>query len=99
MGIRNWIAVVVMVGSWACAAAQEQQHAADPHRIEVQVHEAGKDASFPELLPVDLSSLMADKCDASRSGEVELSFIVDADGQPHNVMFVHPIGNDLDRLA
>jgi TonB family protein len=99
MGIRNWIAVVVMLGSWACAAAQEKQPVVEPHRMEVQVYEAGKKASFPELLPVDLSSLMSDKCDASRSGEVELSFIVDSDGQPHNVMFVHPIGNDLDRLA
>ncbi|WP_058186248.1 energy transducer TonB [Terracidiphilus gabretensis] len=99
MKTRKWIAFVVMLGGWAYASAQEKQPAVDPQRVEVSLYEAGKVASFPELLPADLSSLMADKCDKSASGEVELTFIVDADGHPRNVMFIHAIGNDLDRLA
>jgi len=65
----------------------------------VKVYKPGKEASFPERLPIDLSSIITDKCERATSGETVLSFIVDATGSPHNVMFVHPTGDDIDRMA
>jgi TonB family protein len=32
-------------------------------------------------------------------GEVVLSILVDATGRPRNLMFLHPLGNDLDKFA
>jgi TonB family protein len=33
------------------------------------------------------------------AGKVVLSVLVDESGQPHNIMFLRPLGNDLDKLA
>jgi TonB family protein len=98
--IWNWIAFVVMLAGFMYATAQEQQKpAVDPQRTEFQIHEAGKEASFPELLPADLSSVITDKCGYEATGEIELSFIVDSEGHPHNVIMMRAVGSDLDKLA
>jgi TonB family protein len=109
MSSKLSIALLLVLALCACAAAQEQSAApgAQPGAAAVQaqgptavdVHQAGKDASFPELLPTDLSSAISDNCEHTGAGEVELSFIVDAEGKPHNVMLVRAVGNDLDLLS
>jgi TonB family protein len=97
---RNWIAFVVMLAGWVYVAAQGQQKpAADPQRVEVRLYEAGKGASFPELLHADLSSVITDKCGYEATGEIELSFIVDSQGHSHNVIMMRAVGSDLDKLA
>lgn len=38
-------------------------------------------------------------CQSSTSGIVMLAAVIDSTGQPYNIQFVRPLGNDLDRLA
>ncbi len=95
----SWIVFAAALACCVCGSAQENAPVPDSTRTVVQVYEAGKRASFPELLPSDLSSIITDNCGNVATGEVELSFLVDAEGRTHHVMLVRAIGNDLDRLA
>lgn len=62
----------------------------------VTVYKAGDGVMVPELIPINLTVA---ECEAPVYGKVELATIVDVSGAPRNIMFVHPLGNDLDRLA
>lgn len=62
----------------------------------VTLNKAGGGVTAPGLIPMQFTT--AD-CETPISGEVELATIVDISGAPRNIMFVHPLGNDLDALA
>jgi len=53
----------------------------------------------PELLPLNPIPIPTGKCKNKQDGIVILSVIVDATGQPRNLMFFHPVGTDLDKFA
>jgi TonB family protein len=65
----------------------------------VKVYAAGPDVTAPELLASDLPPISTEKCKVKKDGTVVLSLLVDATGRPRNIMFLRPIGSDLDRLA
>jgi TonB family protein len=62
----------------------------------VMVYKVGNGVTAPELLPIKFTTA---ECERPCSGEVELTAIVDTSGVPRSIMFVHPLGNDLDWLA
>ena len=62
------------------------------------VYYAGPGVTAPELLPITLTGAATGRC-KKVDGTAVLSVIVDAKGEPRDVYFVRPIGNDLDKLA
>jgi TonB family protein len=71
----------------------------DAQSAPVKVYGAGSVATAPELLPPSLTPFPTEKCKKKVDGKVVLSVTVDAAGQPRNLMFIHPLGTDLDRFA
>ena len=67
-----------------------------PH---VKVYSPGGDVAAPELASVGLRPVPNEQCREKQNGKVEFSFLVDTDGMPRNIMFVKPVGWDLDLLA
>ena len=65
----------------------------------VKVYAVGAEVAAPELLPAAPIALSTEKCKNKFEGKAVLSLIVDAAGIPQNVMFIRPVGTDLDRLA
>ena len=72
---------------------------ADAQPAPVKVYAVGPGVTTPALLPLNLPPFPAEKCKKKMDGEVELSVIVDADGRPRNLGFLHPLSNDLDKFA
>ncbi|MGA8087199.1 MAG: energy transducer TonB [Terracidiphilus sp.] len=65
-----------------------------------KIYSAGPDVTAPELLPHQVSQpYVNDHCTGDQQGKVTFSLIVDANGEPRNVFFLHPLGADLDVLA
>jgi TonB family protein len=73
--------------------------AANDQQARVKVYAVGPGVTAPELLPLNLAPIPAEKCKKNANGIVILSIIVDAAGQPRNLTFFHPVGTDLDKLA
>jgi len=68
-----------------------------PNRV--KVYAAGRDVTAPVLLPVSLPVSETSDCKVKVDGEVELAMLVDTEGVPRNLMFVRPLGTDLDKYA
>ncbi|UWZ82628.1 energy transducer TonB [Occallatibacter riparius] len=95
--MRNGLFVLaLLVSALSLAAAQQsvKLEVAEPETV--RVFKAGNGVTAPELLPTSFAT--AD-CATPLSGEIELATIIDVSGAPRNIMFVHPLGNDLDSLA
>lgn len=71
----------------------------DMQPAHVKVYAVGPGVTAPELLPLDVPPIPSAKCKKKADGIVILSVIVDATGQPRNLMFFHPVGTDLDKFA
>lgn len=80
------------------AQAQPQQKtAAQPERVKVYDFRSG--VVPPKLLPMDPPIPWTKKCINDWDDEVELSLLVDTAGKPRNIMFLHPSGSAMDRVA
>jgi TonB family protein len=94
------VAVLIALAASYCGGQSSAPAAKDATQKErVKVYAAGAGVSAPELLPLNSPPLDAAKCKKKANGMVMLSVIVDAEGRPRNLMFYHPVGNDLDRFA
>jgi len=96
-----YFAVCAALTICACGISMGQAVGAVPsdQSDPVKVYALGKDVTAPELLPADVAGTISPGCEGSIAGKVVLSAIVDASGRARNIMFVHPLGNALDRLA
>ena len=72
---------------------------ANPQTAQVKVYVVGPDVTAPELLPLNLTPFSAEKCKKKVDGKVVFSVIVDTAGRPRNIMFLQPLGTELDRFA
>jgi TonB family protein len=72
---------------------------ADAQPDRVMVYSVGPEVTAPELLPLNLPPFSSGKCKKKADGIVILSVIVDATGHPRNLMFLQPVGTDLDKFA
>lgn len=68
-----------------------------PENVKVYSKEQG--VILPQLLPQSLPVPDHIKCNEKFDGKVELSLLVDAEGHARNIMFIQPVGNDIDRFA
>lgn len=61
----------------------------------------GARVATPVLLPVKPLELSSEKCKKKnqRNEEIHLSLIVTSDGKTRRIIFLHPLGNDLDQKA
>jgi TonB family protein len=65
----------------------------------VRVYASGQDVIAPSLLPSNLPFTGTEKCKKKFNGKVILSVIVDSSGRPRNLMFLRPLGTELDAFA
>ena len=98
--IRAALAAALAVGLGGAAAFDHSGDAPSTTSTSpVKVYQIGGDVKAPELLPSDVANAAAADCQGSMAGEVVLSGIVDSTGRARNIMFIHPLGNSLDKLA
>ena len=90
------LAISILNGQQSAPATPPQ--AADATSDRVKVYSPGPDVTAPELLPIEMP-LSNGKCKEEPEGKVTLATVIDAGGQPHNVTYLQPVGNDLDKLA
>jgi hypothetical protein len=89
---------VALAASYACGQ-QTNPFAAPAQPERVKVYAVGPGVTAPELLPLNVNSMFTGKCNAKVDGKVELSLLVDTTGHPRNIMFLKPLGTELDRSA
>ena len=65
----------------------------------VKVYAIGKGVSAPRILPFSTEGLPRKTCDFRQDGVVKLSLLVDTAGRPRDIMFLRPLGVDLDGFA
>lgn len=71
----------------------------DSRPARVKVYVVGPDVTAPDLIPPNLAPITTGNCKKKVDGKVVLSVLVDATGNPRNIMFLKPLGSDLDKLA
>jgi TonB family protein len=71
----------------------------DASTAKVKVYTVGPGVRAPELLPFTPPSFSDEKCRKKVNGVVKLSILVDTKGLPLNIMFLQPLGSDLDKFA
>jgi TonB family protein len=81
------------------AASLAPSLAADTKPERVKVYAVGPDVTAPELLPLDRTPIAAENCKKNVDGKVVLSVIVDAKGNPRNLMITKTVNADLDKMA
>jgi TonB family protein len=96
--------VALLVGFSASFSGGQQADPSAPPKPDsqparVKVYTVGPGVTAPELLPPNLAPIPTGKCKKKVDGKVVLSVLVDETGQPRNLMFLRPLGTDLDRLA
>jgi|SRR5580658_7331143 TonB family protein len=91
------LAAIRSGGQESISSSGQVQIDAQPTRVKVYSIEPGLTA--PDLLPLNISPMPQGKCKAKVDGTVQLSILVDATGRPRNLMFLHPLGTDLDKIA
>lgn len=101
---RLLIAALFVVSSASFFGGQQTGASApspvpDVQPARVMVYAVGPGVTAPELLPLNLDPIPAGKCKKKEDGTAVLSFLVDTAGRPRNIMFLRPLGTDLDRLA
>jgi len=89
---------VLATGS-ACAqqAPPAPPHAPPPEHV--TVYAAGRDIKAPVLVPFERDLSPHKKCKLREDGSIVFSLLVDTAGQPRDIMFLRPLGTDLDRFA
>ena len=103
--MRVLSAVVLFVGLGTSlsegqqAAPSAPQAKQDAESARVKVYAVGPDVTAPELLPLSPVPDLVEKCGKKTDGKVVLSVLVDTVGHPRNIMFLKPLGTDLDKLA
>ena len=89
----------------SCANGQQANSSVPTAQLDVQagqvkVYAGDPGMKLPELLPLNLPPIQQDeKCKVKQNGKVTLSLLVDTAGRPRNIMFLEPLGTELDRLA
>jgi TonB family protein len=99
-----WVNAILVAAATGLAASQQttspnagQQKGIDAERV--KVYGVGPRVTAPEFIPTNLPPIISERCKKKMDGKVELSLLVDTTGRTRNLMFIHPLGNDLDRLA
>jgi len=85
--------------NWEQTSSSASSKLTDAAPAPVKVYSVGSGVTAPELIPPNSPPIPSEKCKKKVDGSVVLSVIVDAAGRPHNIMFLQPLGSDLDKFA
>ncbi|MGA3010744.1 MAG: energy transducer TonB [Terracidiphilus sp.] len=103
--MRTLFAVALFVVSSVSFSGGQQVSTSAPSSLPdaqpapVKVYAVGPGVTAPEFVPLSLAPISAGKCKKKLDGMAALSFLVDTTGHPRNIMFLRPLGNNLDKLA
>jgi len=103
--MRALMAVVLSVGlGTSISGGQQAAPSAPPAKqdaqpVRVKVYSVGPDVTAPVLLPLAPFTNPVAKCKNKEDGKVLLSLLVDPTGRPRNLVFLQPLGTDLDKFA
>jgi TonB family protein len=64
----------------------------------IQVYRLGKDATAPELIPIDYSAALGSDCERTEQVKTELKYIVDTSGLPHEIQLNEEIDGNTAQL-
>jgi hypothetical protein len=97
MKLQSALRISVLFAASALSAQTPQTPSqGDP----IKIYTPGPGVTTPELLPLTVShQYVSDHCKGEQQGNVVFSLIIDAKGEPRNIYFLNPIGDDLDVLA
>lgn len=99
-----WFVALFVVSSASYSGGQQSNSSTPPpvpdaQPARVKVFAVGPGVTAPELLALGPPPAYAGKCKKKMNGAAVLSVLVDATGRPRNIMFLRPLGNDLDKFA
>jgi TonB family protein len=102
--MRFLILTMFLVMTAKCGRAQQDvpsdlSKATGSKLMSVKVFAVGAEVTAPEILPVAPPVFSGDKCKEKLNGEVSISFLVDTSGRSRNLVFLKPLGSDLDMVA
>jgi hypothetical protein len=72
---------------------------ADDQPERVKVYAVGPGATAPQLLSTSPIQIDAGECKKKVDSKVIFSVLVDSTSQPRNLMFLKPLGNEMDKFA
>ena len=102
---KCWILALFILLSMGVTGGQQQTSpstqspTAEEQPTRVKVYAVGAGVTAPELLSLNLPPFSSKNCQKNVDGKVVLSVIVNTAGQPRNIMFIHPLGTELDKFA
>lgn len=99
LGIALFLVSVTGISRGQQSTPDKAAQPADAKPESVKVYSPGPDVTAPELLPLNLTPIVPEKCKKKEDGAVILSELVDTTGRPRNLIFLHATGTDLDRFA
>lgn len=99
-----WSIALFCVLSTSFASGQQTNASSPATQANVQsssvrVFAVGPEVTAPKLLPASVPLIPIEDCMIKLDGEVTLSFLVETNGHPRNLSFLHPLGSDLDKFA
>jgi TonB family protein len=103
--MRAFWVIALFIGLGASLSSGQQAGPSTPppktdaQQARVKVYAVGPGVTAPELLPLNLTGISAGTCKKKMDGKVVLSVLVDETGTPRNIIFLKPLGTDLDKLA
>jgi hypothetical protein len=103
-GLSHFAIVAVALATTACSAQQipvypDTVNSNLPLPEQVELFNNAPGVVEPVLLPQQLAPLSTKCVGAKDSGTVAFSFVIDANGEPRNVIFKRAIANQIDLLA
>lgn len=103
--MRRFLLSALFVATTASISAGQQTGPSAPPKLmdalpgPVQVYAVGAGVAAPELLTPNTIPIPDEKCKKKVDGKVLFSVLVDTTGRPRNVMFLRPLGTDMDKFA
>ncbi len=101
---RQWGIVLFVAATTSLISGQQTtpsapSQLADDHSQHVKVYAAGPGVTSPQLLSTTPIRIDSGKCKKKMDSKVIFSVLVDSLGQPRNLMFLQPLGNEMDKFA
>jgi TonB family protein len=101
---RGWGILIFVVSAASYAVGQQTvpsapSQSADDLPERVKIYAVGPGVTAPKLLSTSPIQIDAGECKKKVNSKVVFSMLVDSTGQPRNLMFLQPLGNEMDRFA
>lgn len=98
-GIVLFVVAATSFASGQQTAPSKPSQPVDDQPERVKVYAVGPDVTAPLLLSTNPIQIDAGKCKKKVDSKVTFFVIVDSMGRPRNLMFLAPLGNELDKYA